>query len=353
MIRKNLKKGLMFGASISSLLVLSGCAISNSGDSILKEQASCGNLKPVLSLEQNLKKISAEDGFSARIFNYTQFNPPVYGNSFLDIRNELQSTNLDFEIHNYADIMDVKKVSIFAKGNRYNIDKELLKIEFVAENQRYYTVEQIVKIFDKHNYYLNIPKHLYDKPVSLTPGASYKLSDLVNEVSNKLIEMSIPNTVKTSFNSQNKKNEIIVELNSLRYKYHMESLISIQSDLRANNIPNKIENGELVILGNYKQQLIAKDIIEKKTKNLSNVYIVCFNHGGDSFSSLAINDGVEAPIDTYESIKIQKIAVDSNGVEDYVVTHKTKDNQKEYKVKTNDRKITIAKEKINAKIYLY
>ncbi len=349
MSKKNVISSLLFG--VSSIAMLTGCVAHK--DPILVEQEKCGNLKPVYSLEQNLKRISSEEGFSARVQNYTNFNPSIYAKSFNDIRSELQHTNLDFEIHNYADIMEVKKISIFSKGNRYSIDKEILKIEFIPENQKYYSVEQIVKIFEKHNYVLNVPKHLYSKPIILTPGASYKLTDLVNEVSNKLIEMSIPNTIHTEYNPSVRKNEIIVKLESLKYKFPLEALDELQKELRVNNIPSKIENGEIVILGNYKQQLFSSDLIEKKTKNLANVYIVCLKKGSESYDAIATNDGVETPLDTYDSITISKVGTDSNGIEDYSVIHKTKGNQKEYKIKTNDRKINISKENINAKIYLY
>lgn len=343
---------------LSKVLLGTGIAVFSSGciaqkDSIQLEQEKCSQMKPVLSLEQSLRKISAEEGFTARIENHTQFNPTIYGNTFADIRNELYNTNLDFEIHNYADIMDTKKISIFAKGERYSIDKELLKVEVTVGGQKYHSVAEIVKYFNTHNYQLNIPSHLLNKPISLIPNGTYKLSDLVNELSNKLIEMSIPNTITTKYNPKTKMKEINVSLKELRFKLPKENLTSLNEELKNYNISNKIDNGEIVILGNYKNQIIAKDLIEKKTKNLGNVYVVCFKKGEKSYDSIALNDGVEAPLDTYDSIKITKLGVDENGIEDYSVVHKTKEDVKEYKLKTNERRLQIAKEKINAKIYLY
>lgn len=340
---------LLLGASVVALS--SGCVAQK--DSILAEQEKCSKMKPVLSLEQSLRKISADEGFTARIENHTQFNPTIYGNSFADIRNELYNSNLDFEIHNYADVMDTKRISIFAKGERYSIDKELLKIEVVVGGQKYHSVADIVKYFNNHKYKVNIPDHLLNKPVALIPNGTYKLSDLINEVSNKLLEMNISNTITTQYNPNTKTKEIDVSLKELRFKYPKENLITLQNELKQYSISSRIDNAEIAILSNYKSQMVARDLIERRTKNLGNVYVACLKKGENSFDSIALNDGVEAPLDTYESLKITKTNVDENGIEDYTIAHKTKDGIKEYKIKTNERRLKIAKEKINAKIYLY
>ena len=345
-----MNKSLFVAFAIIGGFALSGCVAQK--DTVMLEYEKCGKTKPVLSLEQNLKKISAEEGFTARIENHTQFNPSIYGNSFADIKSELQGTNLDFDVHNYSDVMETKKISIFAKGDRHSIDKELLTIEYNIGGQKYVTIEEIVKIFENYNIFLNIPSHLHNKPIVLIPHGVYKLTDLLNEVTNKLIEMNIQSSIETKYNPSTKRKEIDIQLKELKFKYPKENLDALVKELQKYNIASRISNAEISILGNYKQQLIAKDLVERKTKNLANVYTVCFKKGS-SFDSLALNDGVEAPIDTYDSIKITKTNVDSNGIEDYSVIHKTKNGSKEYKIKTNERRINISKENINAKIYLY
>lgn len=334
-----------------SIALLTGCNMSQNKLSSV-EDINCKNIKPVQSLEQTIRKISSEEGFTARIENYTQHNPTVYAKDFSDLRNELQNTNLDFEIHNYADAIDIKKVSIFLKGERYTIDKELLKIDFVATNIKYITIGDVIKIFKQHNYNLFIPTHLHNKPMTLTMNATYKLSDLLNEVSNHLISLNIQNNIKTKYDNNLKQKAIIVELEELNFKYPQEKLLKLSSELKKYSIPNKIENSTLYILGNYKQQLHAKDIIEKRMINFANIYVVCLKNNGVS-SSIAAQDDIEVGIDTYESIKITKINKDENGIEEYRFVHKTKDNKKEYKLKTNEKRINITKDNINAKIYLY
>ncbi len=73
----------------------------------------------------------------------------------------------------------------------------------------------------------------------------------------------------------------------------------------------------------------------------------------NGFDAVVIQDGVETPLDTFESIKVIKSGEDDNGVEDYTIIHKTHNGNKEYKIKTNESKVKIAKENLNIKLKLF
>ena len=342
---------------IASCIILfsSGCVSINKNfnddDGIL----TCSKSKPLYSLEQNLKRFSLEEGFTAVIQNYTNYNPRVYAKNFVELKNELEYSNLDFEIHNYADSMETKRITIFTKNDRYHVDKELLKIEYPSENNKYLTIGEIVKIFNKQNFELVVPTHLYSKVINIIPNNYYKLSDLVNEISNKLIEMNISNSVYTGYEETKKTNLVKINLEPITYKYPNEILNVISKDLANLNIPLKIQNETMIILGNYKQQILSKEIIEKNIKNLSNMYVGCVNEGG-KFKEILLQDGIETPINTYESLKFVKINNQNkslNAVDDYVLLHKFDNKVKEYKIQSNLNKVNISNENINIKLKLY
>lgn len=335
-----------------SIIILNGCMYNNSDSLIIEEENACGIIKPVLSFEQTIKKIASNEGFSARIKNHSNQNPSVFAKDFIDLKTEMENTNLDFEVYNYTDTMNTKRVSIFSKGDRYGIDKELMKIEYIATNTQFVTIGDVIKIFEKYQIVLDVPYHLQPKIITLTPDANYKLSDLLNEVTNKLLSMNIHNKVIAKYNPEIKKITVQVLLEELNYKYPEDVSKVLSEEFKKFNIPFKRTTESISILGNYKQQILAKDIIEKKLKNYANVYVGCLKKG-NSFEGITIRDNIETPLDTFESIKITKVEENENGIEDYVVLHKTSSGVKEYKLKTNESKIKINKEDLNLKIKLY
>lgn len=339
-------------AATIAIMFLSGCVASTSNENIIDEDNACGSIKPVLSLEQELKKLANEEGFTARIKNHSNLNPNVFAKDFIDLKTELESTNLDFEISNYTDTMNTKMISVYQRGDRYGIDKELMKIEYVATNTKFLTIGEIIKVFAKNQISLNVPYHLQSKIVNLTPNASYKLGDLLNEITNKIISMNTYCKIASRYNTINKTIEVAVILEEKSYNYPEDVSKTLTDELKKYDIAFKRTPNSISILGNYKQQILAQDIIERKLKYYANNYVAC-KKGFSGYDGIVLKDGIETPLDTFESITLNKISEDENGIENYILKHKTSSGIKEYKLKTNESKIKINKENLNLKIKLY
>ena len=338
-----MKKRVLYSFTVATIL-FTGCSIKNND---VKSELSCEQLKPTISMEQAIKKVAYKEGFTALVENSTDRNPKIFANNFSEIKIEAGS-DIDFVINNYLDATDVKKVDIFLKTGKYELFKEIGQIEYTSELDTM-TINDVISIFSRNGISIEMPSHLINKTIELTPHIPYKLDNILNIVSNKLIEQDIYANI--TFGNKDRK-VIRFEPEPYPYAFPSEYLDVVVESLRELNIPFKRTSEYVAILGNLRQQVFAKTIIEEKTKFMNNSYVGCIKTY-DGYKGVELKDGIKIPFASYNYVTLKKTGEDNNGIEQYLLTLDNSNGSKSFLLKTNRNKIIIDKPELNMKITLF